>query len=85
MPALAGLSLQIWLPSAPSASGGVFMALWKKPELVVRLGCDLIWKRGSNSGCPCQVLALGGLRSTWSACEMFMGGIWGSCGCASHT
>lgn len=42
------------------------------------LRCDLIWKRGSSSACPCQVLALGGLRSTWSACEMFMRDICGA-------
>lgn len=41
------------------------------------LGCDLIWKRESSSGRPCQVLALGGLRSTWSTDEMFTGGTCG--------
>lgn len=48
------------------------MAL-QKLELAVGLGCDLLWKMGRSSGCPCQMLAFGGLRSTWSTSEMFMG------------
>lgn len=40
-------------------------------------GCDLLWKRGSSSGCPCQVLALDVLRSTWNTYEIFMGVICG--------
>lgn len=41
------------------------------------LDCDLLWKRESSSVCPCQVLTLDRLRSTWDTCDIFMGGICG--------
>lgn len=77
MPALAGLSLQNLAAFCPFNMRRYVHGPLEKLELVVGLDCDLLWKRESSSGCPCQVLTLDGLRSTWSTCEIFVGGICG--------
>lgn len=61
VPALAGLSPRIQLPSAPLQHGGACAWPPRSTWASGRDGAvDLIWKRGSSSGCPCQVL-VGGL------------------------
>lgn len=77
MPALAGLSLQIQLPSATLQCEGCYACSPLK---------HLGWWRGCGSdleeGKQLWVPLAGGLRSTR---KMFMGGLWEGHGCASHT